>query len=72
MLVSNYNIPHQIMNNVPIYGTLTRTKIIKFSFRVLLPLTLARWCLPYKTPAVVGQHVWTPSSAVRFSTEDVS
>ena len=47
------------------YGILTRKKFIKHSFRLLLPLTFARWCLPYKTPAVVSQHVWTPFSAVR-------
>jgi hypothetical protein len=23
------------------------------------------WCLPYKAPAVVSQHVWTPSSTVQ-------
>ena len=31
-----------------------------------MPLTFARWCLPYKTPAAVSQQVWTPFSVVRL------
>jgi hypothetical protein len=27
-----------------------------------LPLISASWCHPYKTPAVVSQHIWTPFS----------
>ena len=48
------------MNDVSIYGILTRKKI-KHSLFLLLPLIFASWCLPYKTPAVVSGPFYTVS-----------
>lgn len=52
------------MNTVSICGILTRKIFVKHLLRLLLPLSFARWCLPYKTQAVVSQHNWTPFSTV--------
>ena len=52
------------MNCVSINGILTRKKLIKHSHFLLSPLIFASWCLPYKTPAVVSQCIWTPFSTV--------
>jgi len=52
------------MNSVSIYGILTTKKFIKHSLCVLLPLIFANWCLPYKIPAVVSQHIWTAFSTI--------
>jgi len=47
------------MNNVSIYCILT----IKNSLNtLLLPLIFVSQCLPYKTPAVISQHIWTQFS----------
>ena len=52
------------MNNASIHRILTIKKFIKHPLRLLLPLTFASWCLPYKTPAAVSQNIQTPFSAV--------
>ena len=52
------------MNSVSIYGILTTKKFIKHSLHVLLPLIFANWCLCYKIPAVVSQHIWTAFSTI--------
>ena len=66
ILVSNCNIHYQITTSVCIYGILTRNKFIKHALRLLLPLIFAGQCLPYRTPAVVSQHIWTPFSTVHI------
>ena len=63
-LVFLYTIQYQIMNNVSIHVILTKKKLVKQSLRFLLPLIFASRCLPYKTPAVVCQQIWTPFSTV--------
>ena len=50
------------MNYVFIYGILAKKKFVHNSLHLLLPLISASWCHPYKTPAVVSQHIWTPLS----------
>ena len=57
----------KILNSASLYGTLTRKKLIKLSLHRILPLTFASRCLPYKSPAVVIQHIWTPFTTVPFS-----
>ena len=53
----NYNIQCQTMNTVSIYRILTTKKIvIKHSFHLPLALVFTSLCLPYKTPATVGQQ----------------
>ena len=52
------------MYYVSICSILTRKKIIKHSLHLLLPLIFATCCSPYKTPKVISQHTWTPSSTV--------
>jgi len=58
ILVSNYIIQYQILNNVSMHGILTRKKVIKTSLLLLLvPLIFFSSCLPYKTPAAVSQNI---------------
>jgi hypothetical protein len=59
ILVFYYNIYCQIINNVSMYGILNTKKFIKHSLRLLLPLMFASWCLPYETPVVISQNMWT-------------
>ena len=47
------------MNYVSVYGILTRKKLIKHAFS-----SFTIWCLPYKTPAVVSQYIWTQFSTI--------
>jgi hypothetical protein len=63
VLVSNYSIHYQIMNSVSIYSIVTSKQFINHSFRFLLLLIFASWCLPNKAPAV-SQHISTPFSTV--------
>ena len=60
------------MNSVSIYGILTSKIFIKHSLRVILPLLFTNWCLPYKIPAVVSQHIWTAFSTIPlFSLQNI-
>jgi len=43
ILVFNYNIYCQIMNNVPMYSILTMKIFIIHALRLLLPLIFASW-----------------------------
>ena len=52
------------MNSVSIYGILTTKIFIKHSLHVILPLLFTNWCLPYKIPSVVSQHICTAFSTI--------
>jgi hypothetical protein len=41
--------------------------VIKHSVRLILPLIFASWCLPFTTPAVASQNIWTPFSILEVS-----
>ena len=44
----------------PVYGIITTKKSIKHPLCLLFHLTFTSWSLPYKTPAVTSQYMWTP------------
>jgi hypothetical protein len=46
--IFNYNIYYHIMNSVSMYNIPTTKKFIKHSLRLVLPLILASWYLPYE------------------------
>ena len=45
--------------------SLTRKSHIINSF--FFVFYLFRWCLPYRLPAIISQHIWIPFAAVSFS-----
>jgi hypothetical protein len=63
MLVSDYNVQYKTMNNVSIQYP-NKKIFIKHSLCHHLPLIFASWFLPYRTEAVVSQHIWTPFSTI--------
>jgi len=51
------------MSNVSIQNPNKKKKIIKHALH-RLPLIFASLCLPYKTVAVVSQHIWSLFSTI--------
>jgi hypothetical protein len=60
-IVSMYNILHKNKCN-------TRNLF----FFCLLSLLFFRWCLPYKRPTVISQHIWVLFASVFFPIRDIS
>jgi hypothetical protein len=71
VLVSNENMRCKIMSSVW-YPNNNKKSSLSTYFILLLSLIFASWCLPSKTSAVVGQHIWTQFSTVPSSMWEMS
>jgi hypothetical protein len=50
------------MNNASVYYPNYKQIRHKHPLSLPLPVMFASWCLPYKNPAAISQHIWNPFS----------